>query len=162
MVDVVEDYLRHQGIDFESHSHPDAGTALEAADTIGYPADEVLEVVVLDIRTGHALAVLPAAREIDIDRVKSALNTRHVKLATPDEITRDYPEFELGELPPLAALVHTPLVVDPAVLECDTVVIPSGKAGTSIRARAQDIFGDTNLIVASILAEADAAAMPAS
>lgn len=162
MVSAVVEHLESNGIEFELYSHADAGTALEAAPSLGYPADEVLKVVVLDIRTGHALAVVPAASELNVERVKQALNTRHVTLATHDEIERDYPEFDPGELPPIASLVHTPLVVDPSVLEQETVVVSSGEAGQSVRARAADIFGDSNLIVAPIVAEADTAPLARS
>lgn len=155
MVSLVAEHLERNGIDFELYSHADVSSALEAAGTLGFPADEVLDVVVLDIRTGHALAVLPATGSIDIDRVKQALNTRHVSLATRDEIERDYPEFDPDALPPIASLVHTPLVVDPAVLERENVVISSGTVGQSVRARAAEIFGDTNLVVAPILAESN-------
>lgn len=156
MVSRVAEHLESHGVEFELFTHGETVEALVAeAESRGMTAAQILKVVVLDIRTGHALAVVPASQTVDVARIRTALNTRHVDLATREEIERDYPEFEPGGLPPIGSLVHTPVVVDPAVLEHEMVVFPAGTPRESIRARAADVFRDSNLVVAAITEESN-------
>lgn len=149
----VTEHLASKGLDFEVLQHEPAVTSLAEAHTLGIPEDEVVKTVVLDVRTGHAFAVLPANCDIDLDKIRSAINSRHVELATEEEIERDYPEFELGAIPPLGALVRTPLIVDPQVLDHDVVVFAAGTQAESVRMRTQDLFAASMMKVASICQE---------
>lgn len=145
----VTEHLEEQGIDFEVLHHHQSPTAQAEAHALGVGADQVVKTVVLDVRTGHAFAVVPADRQVDLDAVKAALDSRHVALASEDEIARDYPEFELGAIPPLGALVRTPLIVDPAVLTHDTVVFAATQ-DESIRMSPRDLFDACQMKVAPI------------
>lgn len=146
----VTEHLEQQGVKFEVLHHEPTVTSLAEAHALGVSEDEVVKTVVLDVRTGHAFAVLPANCLIDLDKIKVAINSRHVHLATEEEIARDYPEFELGAIPPLGALVRTPLIVDPQVLEHDEVVFAAGTQDLSVRIRTQDLFGASMMKVADI------------
>lgn len=155
MVRLVAEHLEKYGVDYQLYVEDDAEAVPGEAPHAGTDAEERIRSVVLDIRTGHALAVVPASATVDVERVKEALNTRHVSLATREEVERDYPEYEPEGLPPIASLVHTPLVVDPHVLEQEMVVFPAGSPRHLIRARAADVFRDSNLIVAAIATSAE-------
>lgn len=155
MVSLVAEHLEKHGVDYQLYLDDGAQAAPGEAPDGGADAGERIRSVVLDIRTGHALAVVPASAEVDLQRVREALNTRHVSLASREEVERDYPEYEPEGLPPIASLVHTPLVVDPDVLEREMVVFPAGSPRQLIRARAADVFRDSNLIVAAIATAAE-------
>jgi prolyl-tRNA editing enzyme YbaK/EbsC (Cys-tRNA(Pro) deacylase) len=58
--------------------------------------------------------------------VQAAVGDRHVRLATEEELLRDFPGFELGALPPLGSLLGAPLYVDQEVLQHETVVFAAG------------------------------------
>jgi hypothetical protein len=88
----------------------------------GVEADEVLKTVSLDTASGHALAVNPASRRLQMTLVRRAVGDPHVSLATEDELEHDFPEFELGSLPPLGSLLHVTIYVDTEVMAHDTVV----------------------------------------
>lgn len=148
----VTEHLEEQGIDFEVLHHDHSPTAQAEAHALGVDADQVVKTVVLDVRTGHAFAVVPADRQVDLDAVKTAINSRHVALASEDDISRDYPEFELGAIPPLGALVRTPLIVDPAVLDHDTVVFAT-TLDESVRMSPRDLFDTCQMKVAPITIE---------
>ena len=146
----VTEHLERQGVDYEVLPHEPAVTSEAEAHVLGIPEDEVVKTVVLDLRTGHAFAVLPASCRLDLDRVREAVNSRHVSLASEEEIARDYPEFELGAVPPLGAMVRTPLIVDTRVLEHEEVVFAGGEQTTSIRMRTADLFSTSTIRVAPI------------
>lgn len=136
----VTDHLEARGVDFEVVPHRPSPTAEAEAHALGVDPSDVAKTVVLNLRTGHAFAVVPADRVVDIDAVKIALNTSHVALATEEEIARDYPEFEPGALPPLGDMVRTPLVVDPSVIEHDEIIFSDGTQSASVRMTTRHLF----------------------
>ena len=147
---VVTEHLEQLGIPFEVLPHPAATTANQEALVLGESADEVVKTVVLDIETGHALAVLPASRRVDVDLVREALNDDHARLASEDELEHDFPEFELGAMPPLPSLLHIPVVIDPAVLEQERITFAAGTQRESIRVSPEGLFKGATIEVAPI------------
>lgn len=146
----VTEHLTAMGVAHEVLHHPPTDTARAEADALGIPASVVAKTVLLDVRTGHAFAVLPADCRLDLQRVREALDSRHVELATEEELKRDYPEFEPGALPPLGALVHTPLVVDPSIISQPEIVFAAGAKTASVRVRTEDLLRTSVYRVAPI------------
>jgi transposase-like protein len=74
----------------------------------------------LAVRTGtrDVLAVITAARRLDLRLVSEAVGDSHVRLATEEELSRDVEGYELGALLSLGALVpHRTATTDDARLE---------------------------------------------
>jgi Ala-tRNA(Pro) deacylase len=130
---VVTDHLEKRGVRFELLPHPPATSALDEAAALDLPADEVVKAVVLDVDTGHALAIVPASRRIDLDLLRDALGQPQARLATEAEIARDFPEFELGAMPPLPSMLHVPVVIDPSVFERSSITFAAGTTRGSVR-----------------------------
>lgn len=130
---IVTEHLEQRGIRFEVLPHDAAETALDEAKSLRMDPNEVLKAVVLDTDTGHALAVVPSSRRLDMDRVADVLGDPDVRLASEKEIARDFPEFELGAMPPVPTLLHVPMLVDPSVLEHAKVAFAAGSQRTSVR-----------------------------
>lgn len=146
----VTEHLERQGVDYEVLLHEPAETGQAEARALGIPEDEVVKTVVLDLRTGHAFAVLPVSCRLDLDLVRKAIDSRHVQLSSEETIARDYPEFELGAVPPLGAMVRTPLIVDTSVVDHEEVVFAGGEQTASIRMRTADLFAASTIRVAPI------------
>jgi Ala-tRNA(Pro) deacylase len=146
----VTEHLQRRGIQFEVVTHPRAVTSLEEALALGIHADEVLKTVVLDTGDRHVLAVVPASRRLDMRRVHLATGDAHARLASEDEIATDFPEMELGSIPPLGSLFRASMLVDPEVLTHETVVVAAGRQTESIRARVEDLLKDEDVRVVEI------------
>jgi hypothetical protein len=82
--------------------------------------------------------------------VEKALGAKHVRLATEEEIEKRFPGYELGALPPIGSLFGIPTVVDPEVMEHDTVVFAAGSQMGSVKLRTQDLFRDEPVTIASL------------
>jgi Ala-tRNA(Pro) deacylase len=151
---VVTEHLERAGLRFEVLPHARSTTALEEAAALHLGADEVLKSIALIIETGPALAIVPASRRLDMELVRVALGDRHARLATEDEIERTFPEFELGALPALPALLHVPVVIDPAVFERRQVTFAAGLQRESVRVEADPVLrqGGASVTVAPITA----------
>ena len=147
---VVTEHLERRGTRFEVLPHPPADTALDEARVLGIDADEVVKAVVLDVPTGHALAIVPASRRVDLALVREALGEPHVELANEQEIGHDFPEFEPGAMPPLPSLLHVPVVIDPAVLRHRVITFAAGSQRWSVRTAPTVLFAGASTTVAPI------------
>ena len=106
----------------------------------GIDADEVLKTLAVRTGPGYVLTVIPAARRLDLPSVREALGDNHARLATEEELGRNYPDHQLGAQPPLGALVGANVYVDPEVLGHDTVVFAAGTQTESIKMQTQELF----------------------
>jgi Ala-tRNA(Pro) deacylase len=78
------------------------------------------------------------------------VGAKHVRMATEEEIEKDFPNYELGAVPPLGSLVGAPTYVDPEVMGHDTLVFAAGTQTESIRVRSEDLFRNESVTVAPL------------
>jgi Ala-tRNA(Pro) deacylase len=142
---VVTEHLEQQGAAFEVLGHRQAYTSLDEARALGVDADEVLKTLAVRTGPGYVLVVIPAARWLDLQLVREAVGDQHARLATEEELGRDFPGYQLGALPPLGGLVGASVYVDPEVLGHDTVVFAAGTQTESVKMRTQELFGTGEL-----------------
>ena len=134
------EYLRFREVPFQVVFHRRSATSMDEARALGVPPDAVLKTVVIDTRGGHALAVIPASRRLDLRLVRGALEDHHARLASEEELSEDFRGYELGAMPPLGSLVGCRTLVDPEVFLHDTVLFAAGSQTESIKADPKDLF----------------------
>ncbi len=154
----VMDYLQGRGVTFTVIPHPKAPTAVGEAHAIHVPADLVAKTVVVIANYGPALMVIPASRRLDMKLVAEAVGDPDVRLATERELERQFPDYELGALPPLSMLLLAPMYVDPAVAEREEIVFAAGRQDVSIRMATRDLFGTDPIVITPLTPESVAAA----
>ena len=93
------------------------------------------------VASGYALMAVPATGRLDMHLVQAAVGDPHVRLATEEELLRDFPGIELGALPPLGSLLGAPLYVDQEVLQHETVVFAAGSQTESVQIKMADLPG---------------------
>ncbi len=138
---VVTEHLQRRGSAFQVIAHEQAYTSVDEARALGIDAGDVLKTLAVRAGSGYALMVIPASRRLDLRLVREALSDRQVRLATEDELGRDFAGYELGALPPLGTLLGLEVYVDPEVLRHDTVAFAAGTQTESVRIRTEDLFG---------------------
>src|SRR6201989_3673718 len=139
MMQVRED-LQTRGVPFEHIVHQQAYTSIAEARALSINASEVLKTVAMRVAGGYALMAVPATCRLDMHLVQAAVGDRHVRLATEEELLRDFPGIELGALPPLGSLLGAPLYVDQEVLQHETVVFAAGSQTESVQVRTADLL----------------------
>ncbi len=87
--------------------------------------------------------------------VQAAVGDRHARLATEQELLRDFPGIELGALPPLGSLLGAPLYVDQEVLQHDTVVFAAGSQTESVQVRTADLLQHEQVTTLPLIKHAD-------
>jgi Ala-tRNA(Pro) deacylase len=122
------------------------------------PDDLVVHTTVVIANYGPALLVLPAGRALDADLAAAAVGDPDARLATPQELERYFPEYEVGALPPLSMLLLAPMYVDPAVVDRDEIVFAAGRHDVAVKMSTSDLVGRDPVVIAPLTAEGRAAA----
>jgi Ala-tRNA(Pro) deacylase len=128
-------------VSYELLPHAHTETALAEAQVLGVSPDDVAKTLVVKVPGGYTRVVLPASARLDLQKLREIHGGgRHkVHLATEEDLRRDYPEFELGAVPPIGGGRKDPVVVDSKVAEQETVVIEAGSHDESLRIAAADL-----------------------
>ena len=156
---LVIEYLNARGVPYEVIHHDPSVTSLEEARAVHMDADHVLKAVVISTRGGHAITVIPASRRLDMHLVRKALEDPCAHLATEDELQCDFPSIELGGTPILGWLLDAETLVDPCVLQRDTVVFAAGTRTESVRVRTRDLFRGEHAAFVPLVGESESAEM---
>jgi prolyl-tRNA editing enzyme YbaK/EbsC (Cys-tRNA(Pro) deacylase) len=142
--------LEAKKIPFQVLSHKTTFTAADEARTLHVSEGDVLKTVVLDASAGHAIAVTPASRKLDMALVRDAVADKHAHLAGEIETARDFPIFELGSMPPLPSLAKVPVFVDPEIMQRTTVIFAVDHE-ESVKVKTEDLFGGEYVTVTPIV-----------
>ena len=151
----VTEYLQTHGVPFEPIAHQQAYTSIDEARALGIDASEVVKTVAVRAAGGYVLMAIPATGRLDMRLVQEAVGDRHVRLATEQELLRDFPGFELGALPPLGSLLGAPLYVDQEVLQHETVVFAAGSQTESVQIKTADLLQHEQVTTLPLIKHAD-------
>jgi Ala-tRNA(Pro) deacylase len=132
--------LDDAGAQYEVLHHDHTERAIAEAQALGLPPEEVAKTLIVRTPGGHVRALIPASRRIDLRRLREQLGLRKddVQLATEEEMARDYPEFELGAVPPLGGSQSDQVLLDRGLAERDWLVFAAGSHDDSVRVRRDD------------------------
>ena len=155
MVTQVTEHLQARGVPFEAFAHQQAYTSIDEARALGIDASGVVKTVAVRVAGGYALMAVPATGRLDMHLVQEAVADRHVRLATEEELVRDFPGFELGALPPLGSLLGAPLFVDQGVLAHETVVFAAGSQTESVQLNTADLLRHEQVTALPLIKHAD-------
>jgi Ala-tRNA(Pro) deacylase len=137
----LTDVLDEAGIEYELLSHEHTERAADEAEALGLPPTAVAKTLVLASPEGHVRVVLPASERIDLRKVRDHVEGgKSIHLATEDELAREYPEFELGAVPPLGGAAGDRVLVDSRVAKQRSVVLEAGSHEQSVRLETADLL----------------------
>ena len=150
----VTEHLETRGVPFEAIAHQQAYTSIAEARALGIKPARFSRRSRCASR-GYALMAVPATCRLDMHLVQAAVGDRHVRLATEEELLRDFPGIELGALPPLGSLLGAPLYVDQEVLQHETVVFAAGSQTESVQIRTADLLQHEQVTTLPLIKHAD-------
>jgi prolyl-tRNA editing enzyme YbaK/EbsC (Cys-tRNA(Pro) deacylase) len=156
-VSSVLDYLRGRGVAFLVLPDPDASSVEETAERHEVARDEMVRTVVMTNRFGHALMVLPWARQLDVRLARRAMNDPNAERTNERELSTTMPEFDPELWPPLGLYLLMPTFIDREVAERRQLVFPAGKPGTLVCLQTEELFRDDPVVITALTAESMAA-----
>jgi Ala-tRNA(Pro) deacylase len=128
----VTHLLEQAGVVHQVVPHAPTFRAMDEAAASHAEAHYTAKTVVLHDRGGLRIAVIPADRKLDLDKARRLLGaTKHLRLATEDEIREAFPQFDCGALPPVG--LPLPEVIDIQLLFLRGILCAGGDHRHSIR-----------------------------
>jgi Ala-tRNA(Pro) deacylase len=147
--------LDEAGVDYELLPHTHTESALAEAQALGVPPIEVAKTIVVTSAEGYVRAVVPASKRIDLRKLRKVTGggKKEVQLATEADLARDFPEFELGAVPPVGGARRDPVVLDARLVDLDLIVLEAGTHDSSVRLSTSDLQRVANAEVGDICAD---------
>jgi Ala-tRNA(Pro) deacylase len=137
---------------YEVLPHAHTESALAEAEALGLGSTDVAKTLVVSTPEGYVRAVLPASERIDFRKLRDVRGgaRKKVHLASEADLARDYPEFDLGAVPPIGGARRDPVVIDSRLAQRDSVVLEAGSHEESVRIATGDLLRLTEAVVADI------------
>ncbi len=133
-------YLDEHHIAYKLFGHDRRFSAAGEARASGVAPHHAAKSVLVRTATGYQLAVIPASERLDLHKLRRVVgDSRLLRLATEREMAENFPELELGALPPFSPLLGMPEVVDRRLLDDGRVICNAGDHEHSLLVDPRDI-----------------------
>ena len=134
----LEAYLRQNGVPFQVQHHPRAFTAQEVSEREHVPGKLVAKVVIVIADGKQLMLALHAPWRVDLNKASAAVHAEEVRLAREEEFVADFPDCEVGAMPPFGNLYNLPVYVDRALAEDETIYFQAGTHSDSMSLKYAD------------------------
>lgn len=126
IADTVDFALTLSEVDYQILRHQHSSTSAESAHKARVAEGEVAKAVALTDGLGPLLAVMPANRVLDLERLRSLLHRPGLEMMTEEELGRVFFDCEQGAVPPLGPDYRVPTVVDKALMRREDIYFEAG------------------------------------
>jgi len=126
-VAAIVEYLDGAGVPFELLEHEPVMSAVAEARVAQRPQQQVAKTVVLHDGEAYSIAAVPASERLALHKLRDLLGaSRRLRLATEEEIARDFPTLEVGAIPPFGPMAPAAEVIDSTLVEQERILCPAG------------------------------------
>jgi Ala-tRNA(Pro) deacylase len=140
----VHDELEQRGLPFEEVHHLDAYTAQAVAQREHVSGHRVAKVVVAMVDGKPVELILPASRNVVLERVGDLLGAREVRLATEAEMRQYFSDCEVGAMPALRHWNDVDVLMDETMRVPGDILFQAGTHSDAVRMRFDDWFALVN------------------
>jgi Ala-tRNA(Pro) deacylase len=128
----LAEFLTRHGTHYALEHHMHSFCSLESAREAGVDEESLAKSVVLQDETGFVLAVLPASRRLELEKVREELG-RALHVSREQDLARLFPDCERGAVPPIGAAYGLQTVLDASLEERDEIYFEAGDHETLVR-----------------------------
>ncbi len=121
-----KEFLDAHDVKYVTISHSPAYTAQEIAASAHIPGKELAKTVVVKLDERPVLVVLPASYQVDLDLLRLATGARTVELATEYEMLEEFPDCDVGAMPPFGNLFGVEVYVADSLAEDEKIAFNAG------------------------------------
>lgn len=146
----VSRYLDATGVAYDLLEHRATYSAAEDARATGTAPAEEAKVLLVRAANGYRMAVIPASDRLDLHKLRGLLDESGLRLATEQEMAADFPQFEVGAIPPFGALLPALEVLDRKLLECDRIVCAGGDHRHSVKLDPREVVRVADPLVVDV------------
>lgn len=131
----LHEFLASRQASYTTISHPAAVTAQEQAAVMHVPGRSFAKVLIVKERDGFVMAIVPAATDLALDRLKGLIGHGDIRLASVEDVRAVVPDCPAGSIPPFGAMYGLRAFLDRGLLAGPEVTMPAGDPGSAIRMR---------------------------
>lgn len=136
----LKEYLDERKVRYVSITHSPAFTAQQVAQSAHIPGDMMAKTVMIIINGALAMAVLPAARRVNLDELRAITGCDDVRLAHEDEFKDFFPDCEPGAMPPFGNLYDMSVYLSPELAVEPEIVFNAGNHTELVRMGWRDYY----------------------
>jgi Ala-tRNA(Pro) deacylase len=150
-VEAIVEFLEGASVPFELLEHEPVMSASAEAHVVDQPPQKVAKTIVLHDGSAYVIAAVSAADRLDLHKLRELLGAgRQLRLASEDEIAREFPLLEVGAVPPFGPMVPAAEVIDSALAAQEQILCPAGDHRHSVLVDPGDVVRVTAARVAEI------------
>ncbi len=150
-VEAIVGFLEGLDIAYELVEHEPVTSAAAEAHSVGCSPEQTAKTIVLHDGSAYVIAAITAADRLDLHKLRELLGaSRHLRLATEEEIARDFPSLEVGAVPPFGPMVPAAEVIDSALAAQPRLLCPAGDHRHSVLLDPREVVRITAATVADI------------
>lgn len=156
-MDRLREFLDRNEVRYVSIRHSPAFTAQEIAAKAHVPGGELAKTVMVKVDGAIHMAVIPASRLVDFDRLREIAAARRVELADERDFSNLFPGCELGAMPPFGNLFGMRVFVSEELTKDEEIAFNAGSHTELIRMTYADFHRLVDPVVSSFTRGAVAA-----
>ncbi|MGC8740069.1 MAG: aminoacyl-tRNA deacylase [Candidatus Sumerlaeaceae bacterium] len=134
----LKQLLDSSNVGYKVEVHPPAFTAEEVAEAAHVSGYEVAKVVIVVADGEHVMVALPANHRIDLNALREALGANEVRLARESEFAAEFPDCEIGAMPPFGSLYGLKLLASEALQQDEKIFFNAGTHREVLRMERDD------------------------
>lgn len=129
----LREFLDSSGVKYVTIRHSTAYTAQEVAASAHIRGKEMAKTVMVKVNDALAMAVVPAAPKVDLQRLREAIGAEKVVLASEQDFRNAFPECELGAMPPFGNLWGMDVYVEELLTRDHEIAFNAGTHNELVR-----------------------------
>jgi len=118
--------------------HRPAFTSQQMAAEVHEPGITIAKPVIVQADGKYYMCVLPASRKIDLDLLSAQIGASDAHLADEAEMSRLFPECELGAEPPFGNIFGMPTLMDKSLTQDTHLICQAGKHNQAVQLSLDD------------------------
>lgn len=122
----VAEFLDQHHVRYHSYNHPPASTAQQIAHYAHISGHELAKTVILKTADRFVMAVLPAHKRVNLQRLARLMGTDTLELADEEEFRGLFPWCEPGGEPPLGVMYGLDVYMERDLAENETIAFNAG------------------------------------
>jgi Ala-tRNA(Pro) deacylase len=134
----LKEFLESNRVAHQVIPHPVAFTATGVAGAAHISGKEMAKTVMVNLDGHLAMAVVPANRKVDLERLRQAAGALHAELAEEREFAGGFPGCEPGAMPPFGNLYGMEVFVEPHLAADAQIAFNAGSHTELVRMSYRD------------------------
>lgn len=134
----LKEFLDKNKVPYKVSTHQEVYTAQEVAASVHVHGKELAKVVMIKSQNKLVMTVLPASHRVNIEKTRKLLKDPEARLATEGEFKSQFPDCDVGAMPPFGNIYDLDVYVDKSLAEDEDIVFQAGSHVETIKMKYKD------------------------